>query len=71
LAQENLSFLSIEVRSGLKTETVTSSVRSTLATVDPGLAIALPQSMTTIVAQAVGAPPGVIFYTTIVLLKLG
>jgi putative ABC transport system permease protein len=53
-AQENFPFLSIEVRSGLKTETVTKSVRSALATVDPGLAIALPQSMNTIVAQAVG-----------------
>jgi predicted permease len=53
-AQENFPFLSIEVRSGLKTETVTKSVRSALANVDPGLAIALPQSMNTIVAQAVG-----------------
>ena len=53
-AQENFPFLSIEVRSDLKTETVTKSVRSALANVDPGLAIALPQSMNTIVAQAVG-----------------
>jgi len=53
-AQENFPFLSIEVRSNLKTETVTKSVRSALASVDPGLAIALPQSMNTIVAQAVG-----------------
>src|SRR5438046_2512610 len=53
-AQENFPFLSIEVRSDLKTETVTKSVRLALATVDPGLAIALPQSMNTIVAQAVG-----------------
>jgi putative ABC transport system permease protein len=53
-AQENFPFLSIEVRSNLKTEIVTKSVRSALANVDPGLAIALPQSMNTIVAQAVG-----------------
>jgi predicted permease len=53
-AQENFPFLSIEVRSDLKTETVTKSVRSALADFDPGLAIALPQSMNTIVAQAVG-----------------
>src|SRR5437764_996764 len=53
-AQENFPFLSIEVRSDLKTETLTKSVRSALAKVDPGLAIALPQSMNTIVAQAVG-----------------
>jgi len=52
--QENFPFLSIEVRSNLKTETVTKSVRTALATVDPGLATALPQSMNTIVAQAVG-----------------
>src|SRR3989440_2062122 len=53
-AQDNFPFLSIEVRSDLKTETVTKSVRSALANVDPGLAIALPQSMNTIIAQAVG-----------------
>src|SRR5213079_1914489 len=53
-AQENFPFLSIEVRSELKTEAVTKSVRSALANVDPGLAIAMPQSMNTIVAQAVG-----------------
>jgi predicted permease len=53
-AQENFPFLSIEVRGNLKTEIVTKSVRSALANVDPGLAIALPQSMNTIVAQAVG-----------------
>jgi putative ABC transport system permease protein len=53
-AQENFPFLSIEVRSDLKIETVTKSVRTALATVDPGLAIALPQSMNAIVAQAVG-----------------
>src|SRR5439155_16650974 len=53
-AQENFSFLSIHLRSNLKTERVTTLVRSALATVDPGLAIALPQSMNTIVAQVVG-----------------
>jgi len=52
--QENFSFLSIAVRSHLSVDAVTKSVQSALATVDPGLAIALPQSMTTIVAQAVG-----------------
>src|SRR2546423_4172963 len=53
-AQENFPFLSIDVRSNLKTDTATESVRSALANVDPGLAIALPQSMNTIVAQTVG-----------------
>jgi len=52
--QENFSFLSIAVRSDLSVDAVTKSVQSTLAAVDPGLAIALPQSMTTVVAQAVG-----------------
>src|SRR5207245_11670483 len=52
--QENFPFLTIEVRRDLKAETVTTAVRSALANVDPGLAIALPQSMNTIIAQAVG-----------------
>src|SRR5204862_6109835 len=38
----------------LRLDVVTKLVRSALATVDPGLAIALPQSMSDIVAQAVG-----------------
>lgn len=53
-AQQSFSFLSIDVRSNLSVEAVTKLVRSTLTTVDPGLAIALPQSMGAIVAQAVG-----------------
>jgi putative ABC transport system permease protein len=53
-AQQNFSFLSIDVRSKLSLDAVTKSVRSALATVDPGLAVALPQSMSAIVAQAVG-----------------
>jgi predicted permease len=53
-AQQNFSFLSIDVRSNLSVDAVTKLVRSALATVDPGLAIALPQSMGTIIAQAVG-----------------
>jgi ABC-type antimicrobial peptide transport system permease subunit len=52
--QKNFSFLSIGVRSHLSVDAVTKSVQSTLATVDPELAIALPQSMTMVVAQAVG-----------------
>src|SRR5213076_1216395 len=46
--------LSIDVRSNLSVDAVTKLVRSALATVDPGLAVALPQSMSAIVAQAVG-----------------
>jgi putative ABC transport system permease protein len=53
-AQQSFSFLSIDVRSNLSIEAVTKLVRSALTTVDPGLAIALPQSMGAIVAQAVG-----------------
>jgi putative ABC transport system permease protein len=52
--QDNYNFLSIEVRSRLSVEAVTKLVRGGLAKVDPGLAIALPQSMDAIVAQAVG-----------------
>ena len=52
--QQNFSFLSIDVRSNLSVDAVTKLVRSALATVDPGLAVALPQSMSAIVAQAVG-----------------
>ena len=40
--------------SGLSVEAVTKLVRGALTKVDPGLAIALPQSMDAIVAQAVG-----------------
>ncbi len=53
-AQENFSFLSVDVRSPLPVQTVTELVRSALGKVDAGLAIALPQSMSTIVAQSVG-----------------
>jgi putative ABC transport system permease protein len=53
-AQDNYNFLSIEVRSRLPVEAVTKLVRGALAKVDPGLAVALPQSMDAIVAQAVG-----------------
>jgi putative ABC transport system permease protein len=53
-AQQSFSFLSIDVRSNLSVDAVTKLARSALATVDPGLAVALPQSMSAIVAQAVG-----------------
>src|SRR5437764_324262 len=53
-AQDNFNFLSIDVRSRLSVEAVTKLVRGALAKVDPGLAVALPQSMDAIVAQAVG-----------------
>ncbi|MFN2623112.1 MAG: ABC transporter permease [Chthoniobacterales bacterium] len=53
-AQENFPFLAIYVRSNLTVDAVTKSVRSALANVDPGLAIAIPQSMGAVVAQAIG-----------------
>jgi putative ABC transport system permease protein len=46
--------LSIVVRSNLKPDAVTKLVQSALTGVNPNLAIALPQSMDTIVAQALG-----------------
>jgi predicted permease len=53
-AQENIQFAVIAVRSSLREDAVTKAVQSALGTVDPGLAIALPQSMDAIVAQALG-----------------
>lgn len=53
-AQENYPFLGIYTRSNLAVNEVTRLVRGALANVDPSLAIALPQSMNTIVAQALG-----------------
>jgi ABC-type antimicrobial peptide transport system permease subunit len=53
-SQENFPFVSIGVRSNLKVDAVTKLVQSALATVNPGLAVALPQSMGAIVAQALG-----------------
>jgi predicted permease len=53
-AQQNFPFPCILVRSPLRPDAVTKLAQSALATVDPGLAIAIPQSMDAIVAQAVG-----------------
>ena len=53
-AQQNFLFPCILVRSQLKPDAVTKLAQSALATVDPGLALAIPQSMNEIVAQAVG-----------------
>src|SRR6516164_6177072 len=53
-AQQNFPFPCILVRSQLKPDTVTKLAQSALATVDPGVAIAIPQSMDEIVAQALG-----------------
>src|SRR5436305_13685513 len=53
-AQENFQFAVIAVRSALREDAVTKVVQAALNTVDPALAIAIPQSMDKIVAQALG-----------------
>lgn len=53
-AQENFPFGVIAVRSHLGPEAVTRLVQSGLTTVDPGIAVAQPQTMETIVAQTLG-----------------
>jgi putative ABC transport system permease protein len=52
--QENFPFLNITVRSNLKVDAVTKLVQGALVKVNPGLAIAVPQSMDAVVAQALG-----------------
>src|SRR5881398_3241852 len=53
-SQENFPFVNVAVRSNLKVDTVTKLVQSVLTKVNPGLAIAVPQTMDTVVAQALG-----------------
>ncbi|HMD36372.1 MAG TPA: ABC transporter permease [Vicinamibacterales bacterium] len=53
-AQENFPFASVTVRSSLEPDAVTRLVQSAVATVDPGIAVAQPQTMDAIVAQALG-----------------
>jgi putative ABC transport system permease protein len=53
-AQENFPFVNVAVLSNLKAEAVTKLVQSALAKVNPGVAIALPQTMDAVVAQALG-----------------
>src|SRR4029078_3794775 len=53
-AQENFPFLSIAVRSKMGPEQVRRQVQSAITTVDPRIAIALPQTMSEVVAQAFG-----------------
>src|SRR5207245_10845308 len=47
-------FVNVAVRSNLKVDAVTKLVQSALTKVNPGLAIAVPQSMDVVVAQALG-----------------
>src|SRR6059058_2006629 len=53
-SQENFPFVNIAVLSTLNTDAVTKLVQSALSKVNPGLAIAVPESMDAVVAQALG-----------------
>jgi len=53
-AQENFPFLSITVRSFLPTDAVTKTVQAALRTIDPNLALILPQPVKEIMRQALG-----------------
>src|SRR3954453_20261484 len=53
-SQENFPFVSLAALSTLNTDAVTKLTQSALSKVNPGLAIALPQSMDAVVAQALG-----------------
>jgi putative ABC transport system permease protein len=53
-AQENFPFLSIAVRSNLKLDAITKLVQSAITKVNPGIAIAVPLMMESVVAQARG-----------------
>ncbi|MEP6822156.1 MAG: FtsX-like permease family protein, partial [Chthoniobacterales bacterium] len=54
LAQENFPFLTLTARSTLPSAEITRLAQKTLAAIDPTLAIAQPQMMSAIVAQALG-----------------
>ena len=53
-AQYNFPYVNITVRSNLKADAVTKLVQSALTKVNPGLAIAVPQTMDAVVAKALG-----------------
>jgi putative ABC transport system permease protein len=53
-AQKNFPLVNIAVRTNLKVHAVTKLVQSALTKVNPGLAIAVPQTMDAVVAQALG-----------------
>src|SRR5262245_17744955 len=53
-AQENFPFALITVRSRLELKAVTRLVQSALTTVDPGIAVAQPNTMDAVVAQTLG-----------------
>jgi putative ABC transport system permease protein len=53
-AQENFPFVNVTVRTNMKLDAATKAVQSAINNVNPGLAIAVPQMMDTVVAQALG-----------------
>jgi predicted permease len=53
-AQENFPFFNVTVRTNLKLDAATKAVQSAISKVNPGLAIAIPQTMDAVVAQALG-----------------
>jgi putative ABC transport system permease protein len=53
-AQENFPFVNLTILSNFKVDAVTKLVQSVLSKVNPGLAIAVPQTMDAVVAQALG-----------------
>jgi putative ABC transport system permease protein len=53
-AQENFPFLNLAVRSNLKLDAITKLVQSAITKVNPGIAIAVPLMMDSVVAQARG-----------------
>ncbi|HXY60733.1 MAG TPA: ABC transporter permease [Chthoniobacterales bacterium] len=52
--QENFPFLNVTARTSMRVEVVTKLVQTALTKVNPSLAIAIPQSMDAVVAQALG-----------------
>ena len=54
LAQENFPFVKVTVRTSLKLDAATKAVQSALSKVNPSVAIAVPQMMDAVVAQALG-----------------
>lgn len=52
--QENFPFVNVTVRTSMKLDAATRAVQSAINKVNPGLAIAVPQTMDAVVAQALG-----------------
>ena len=53
-SQENFPFVNVAIRTNMKLDAATRAVQSAISKVNPGLAIAIPQMMESVVAQALG-----------------